>query len=137
MQKSKRKYQITILAILIAAIVAATTLLIILMNRTTTIPEDGIAITYQGNTFNAAADTLREYLQIMKDQPYALYEYSGSNFTEDYQEKEITDIDEFLNRDINYSNDYVHVSVRVFSNNKSDKKRLFDITGYYEPDYEK
>ena len=137
MQTSKQKYQITILAILIASIIVAATLLIILLNRTPKIPKDGIAITYQGNTFNAAADTLREYMQIMKDQPYALYEYSGSKFAENYQEKEITDINEFLNRDVDYSDNYVYIRVGVFSNNKSDKERLFSIIGYYEPGYAK
>ena len=136
MQKNNQKTQIFILFTLIAAsIVAAIVLLIIVINKTSLNSNNAIMFSYQGNTFNAAADTLGDYLQIIKDQPYSLYEYTGSYFTENYEENKITDINEFLNRSVKQDGDPVFVSIAAYDEEYGRKVHVFTITGYYESIY--
>ncbi len=136
MQKNNQKTQIFILFTLIAAsIIAAIVLVVIIINKTSLNSDNAIMFSYQGNTFNIAADTLGDYLQILKDQPYSLYEYRGSFLTENYEENKITDINEFLNRSVKQDGDPVFVSVAAYDEEYGRKVHVFTITGYYESVY--
>ncbi len=136
MQKNNQKTQIFILlTLIVASIIAAILLLFVVINKTSSNSNSTIMFSYRGNTFNVAADTLGDYLQIIKYQPYSLYEYRGSYLTENHEENKITDINEFLNRNVKQDGDTAFVSIAAYDEENDRKVHVFTVTGYYESIY--